>query len=68
MASVSFSAARGQVFKVEDITVGTDAPSTGDVELSIDQTKSLNKQEVIDIVKVFLRRLEDGRFEDLLSI
>lgn len=68
MASVSYGLNRGADQSVDQITVGTVAASGNDVVLSIDKTKSLNHNDVIEIVKAFIRRLEDGRNTDLADI
>lgn len=70
MASVSFGLNRGSAFDAQPdkITVGTLAVSTNDVELRWDATKSLTHREVIQILKAFERRLEDGRFTDLANV
>lgn len=66
MANASFSLAAGQVDVGPDkITVGTSAPGAGDVELRMSDTNITNRQEIIRLVMAFLRRLEDGRFDDL---
>lgn len=68
MASVSYGLNRGADQSPDAINVGTQAVSTYDVELRIDQTKSLTREDVILILQAFQRRLEDGRNTDIASI
>jgi hypothetical protein len=69
MASVSFGLNRGVVDNGPDnITVGTLAVSTSDVELRWDNTKSLTREEIIMIMTAFQRRLEDDRFNDPINV
>jgi hypothetical protein len=65
MASVSFGLNRGTVDQGPDnITVGTLAVTTNDVELRWDNTKGLQREEIILILTAFMRRFEDDRFND----
>jgi len=69
MASFSYGLNRGTVDKgPEDITVGTLAITTNDVELRVDKTKSLTRREIIQIMEAFIRRLEDGRYNDPVNV
>lgn len=69
MANVSFSLTRGEVdVSPDEIAVGTQAPAAGDVELRISTTNVPNRQDVIVLVEAFLRRLNDGRYNDLTSV
>lgn len=69
MANFSYSLARGTVdVDPDSITVGTLAPNAGDVELRMTTTNGLNRQDAIILVEAFLRRLNDGRFDDLTSV
>jgi hypothetical protein len=69
MASFSYGLNAGAIDTSPDqITVGTLAVSTNDVELRVDKTKSLTKLEIIRIVEAFVRRLEDERFNDPVSV
>lgn len=68
MASVSFGLNRGALDSPSKITVGTLAVTTNDVELRWDNTKSLTRRDIIEILKAFERRLEDGRFNDPINV
>lgn len=69
MASVSFGLNRDVVdMSPDQITVGTLAITTNDVELRWDNTKSLTRENIIIILKAFERRLEDQRFADNVNI
>lgn len=62
MTAVSFSMSRGvDGFKMSDVTVGTSAPGTGDVELRFQildgQSKKMNDLELVKIVEAFRRWL-----------
>lgn len=66
MASVSFNLTAGTVdVGPDNIGVGTNAPGTGDIELRINAATIQNRLEAIKLTEAFLRRLEDGRFDDL---
>lgn len=65
MTAVSFSASRGvDLFKMSDITVGTSAPGTGDVELRFNvldtNSKNMNDLDLVRTLKGFIRALETG--------
>ena len=67
MTAVSFSISRevaGFGFKMSDVTVGTSAPGTGDVELRYNvldgQSKNMNDLELYNILKSFQRWLLTG--------
>lgn len=69
MASVSYGLNRNVVDNSPDqITVGTLAITTNDVELRWDNTKGLTRREIIQTMEAFIRRLEDGRFNDPINI
>jgi hypothetical protein len=60
MTAVSFSMSRGvDGFKMSDVTVGTSAPGTGDVELRFNvldtNSKNLNDDDLVKILKAFER-------------
>ena len=60
MTAVSFSMSRGvDGFKMSDVTVGTSAPGSGDVEIRFNvldgQSKNMNDLDLIKIVKAFER-------------
>jgi hypothetical protein len=62
MTAVSFSMSRGvDGFKMSDVTVGSSAPGTGDVELRFQvldgQSKNMNDLEIIKIIEAFRRWL-----------
>lgn len=61
MASVSFGLNRGADSQPDEVTVGTLAVSTNDVELRVDATKGLTRQEITEIVKRLLDEVNDGR-------
>lgn len=66
MASVSFNLATGTIDTgADNIGVGTNAPGTGDIELRINAATISTRLEAIRLTEAFLRRLEDGRFDDL---
>ena len=58
MASVSYGLNRGAQNQPEDITVGTLAITTNDIELRWDNTKSLTTTDIILALQAFERRLE----------
>ena len=68
MASVSYGLNRGADQSPDQVNVGTLAVSTYDVELRIDQTKNLTREDVILILQAFERRLEDGRNTDMATV
>lgn len=62
MTAVSFSMSRGNDgFRMTDITVGTNAPASGDVELRFNVTdangKNMNDKDLYRITKAFQRWL-----------
>lgn len=61
MASVSFGLNRGADSQPDKVTVGTLAVSTNDVELRIDATKGLTRQEITEITHRLLGEVNDGR-------
>ncbi len=69
MAFVSYGLNRGADQSPDAITVGTDNGGGGnDVTLCYDKTKALTHNDIIEITKAFIRRLEDGRNTDLPNI
>jgi hypothetical protein len=65
MAAISFSISRGvSGTKISDITVGTSAPGTADIELRWNTTdsnaKSLTKEDVVLACEAFKRALLQG--------
>jgi len=69
MASFSYGLNRGTVdVSPEGINVGTLAVSTYDVELRVDKTKSLQREEIILFLLAFIRRLEDDRYNDPVNV
>lgn len=69
MASFSYGINRGTIDAgAESITVGTLAVSTNDIELRVDKTKSLTRREIIMAMELFIRRLEDGRYNDPVNV
>ena len=44
------------------ITLDTQAPNAGDVELRVDLTHTPNRKQILNIIKAFTRRLEGERF------
>lgn len=65
MAAVSFSISRGvSGTKISDITVGTSAPGTGDIELRYNTTdtnsKNLNRQDILLALEAFERAILQG--------
>jgi len=61
MASVSLGLNRGADSQPDKVTVGTLAVSTNDVELRVDATKGLTRQEITEIVHRLLDEVNDGR-------
>ena len=65
MASISFSVNRGTLIDTlgaagsQTVTEGTDAISTGDLELIIDGTKHWTKKEIKQALDVIWRYLTD---------
>lgn len=69
MASFSFGRNRGESdMNPDTIHVGTLAISTYDIELRVDKTKSLNRKDIVLALELFIARLEDGRFDDPISV
>lgn len=70
MASVSYGLNRRADQGPERITVGTLAVTTNDVELRWNNalTNPLQRREIIDILGAFIRRLEDGRYNDTINV
>ena len=70
MASVSYqlkpgteAVSTGAGFYADNIAVGTAAPTTGgDVELRIDLTNAPTREQVAQVLKAFLNRIQDGRY------
>lgn len=65
MAAISFSISRGVPgTKISDITVGTSAPGTGDIELRYNTTdansKALTRQDIKLALEAFERAIEQG--------
>ena len=63
MTAVSFSISRGATgFKQTDVTVGTSAPGTGDVEIRYQvldtNSKNMNDLDLILAAKAFIRWFE----------
>lgn len=65
MASVSFGLNRGADQSPDQVTVGTLAVSTNDVEVRIDQTKGLQREEIVLILQAIERTILDGRVATL---
>jgi hypothetical protein len=66
MAAISLSINRGvDGFKLNDFTVGTSVPGTGDIELRYNTTdtnsKNLTRKDVIIACNAFIRALEEGK-------
>lgn len=64
MASISFTLARGAEIDTlsagaQTITEGTQAPSTGDLEVRIDLTKNFTKREVRQALNSIARYILD---------
>ena len=60
MTAVSFSMSRGvDGFKMSDVTVGTSAPGTGDVEFRFNvldtNSKNMNDKDLVLILEAFRR-------------
>ena len=68
MASVSLSVTHGQDLMPDSITVGTDAPGTGDLEVSLDLTKGFNKGQVVLALTRIIELIEDQRFTSYNTI
>jgi len=65
MTAVSFSMSRGvDGFKMSDVTVGTSAPGSGDVELRFNvldtNSKNMNDKDLYMILEAFQRWLLTG--------
>ncbi len=53
----------GQGFYPENIAVGTAAPTTGgNVELRVDLANAPTREQVLEVIKGFVRRIKDGRY------
>lgn len=78
MASVSYqltpgteATSDGKGFYEDSIAVGTAAPTTaGSVELRIDLANTPTREQVLQVIEAFERRIEGARFgpSDLASI
>lgn len=68
MASVSFGLNRGADSQPDKINLGTLAISTYDIELRIDQTKSLTRTDVLLALDAFKRKIEDGRYAGIAGV
>jgi hypothetical protein len=60
MASVSFGINRGQAETDGNVTVGTLAVSTNDIEVRIDQTKGLTRNDVQRALHTIIRQINNG--------
>lgn len=60
MASVSFGINRGQSEQDGNVTIGTLAVSTNDIEVRIDQTKGLTRNDVRRALEVITREIVNG--------
>jgi hypothetical protein len=63
MTAVSFQLNRGQGgFLMSDVTVGSNAPAAGDVELRFNvldaNSKNMNDLDLVMLIKAFIRYLE----------
>lgn len=68
MAYVSFGLNRNAPSYPEDITIGTNDGGAGNnVTLCMDKTASMSRLDAILILQAFIRRLEDGDYNDLVS-
>lgn len=68
MASVSFGLNRGADSQPDQITVGTLAVSTNDIEVRIDNTKGLTRQEICEILDRIKYEVLDGRQAVLANV
>lgn len=68
MASVSFGLNRGADSQPDQITVGTLAVSTNDVEVRVDNTKGLTRQEIAEILMRITNEVLDGRQAVLANV
>lgn len=65
MTAVSFVMSRGvSGFKMSDVTVGANAPSSGDVEFRFNvldsNSKNMNDLDLVMLLKAFIRWVETG--------
>ncbi len=67
MASQYFGYNRGTDLSPDAITTGTSSGTT-DVELRVDLTKSLTKEDVLLITEAILRMILDQRTETIANI
>lgn len=65
MASVSYSLAVGDDYQPDEITVDTQAPNAGAVEVRIDLTKITTKHQVSLIMEAIQRRIDAHGTVDL---
>ena len=69
MAYVSLGLNRGADQSPDAIAVGTDDGGAGNnVTVCINKAASLTREDVILILQAIERRLEDGRFDDTVSV
>lgn len=69
MAYVSYGLDRGALDSPDKIVIGTDDGGAGNnITLAINKSASLTRREVIQALNAFARRLEDERFNDIVSI
>lgn len=67
MASVSFGLNRGESSQPYDIHVGTQAVSTYDVEVRIDNTKGLTRAEIVRALERISETILDGNRSSVLA-
>ncbi len=70
MASVSFGVNRDENYEMapDTVHVGTLAVTTYNVEVRVDNTKGMTHKDIIMALEKVIRRLEDGRFADVLGV
>lgn len=68
MASVSFGLNRGADDQPDKINVGTQAVSTYDIELRMNQAKGLTRTDVLLALDAFKRKIEDGRYDGIIGV
>ncbi len=68
MASVSFGLNRGADNQPDNVNLGTLAITTYDIELRMDQTKSLTRTDVLQALDAFKRLIEDGRYAGITGV
>lgn len=58
---VTTATLEGHEMETDKVTTGTNAPGSGDIELRVNLSNTKTNEQIIRALKLFIRRLEDGR-------